>query len=427
MFGTRILALCVLFGSLPLTPVAGGQIPTSRPRTTQVPAPADSAPAAADPPARKEPPAAVQTPPKEVSPVATFPELQRQLADAQKQGQLGRALAVAERQRTLFPNELKATVDLANVLIARGDTARAEPLLRTAVTQKSVLYIGDSAALLGDAYASLGQLALDRGQSQEAIALLLRAVDNAPTAARARFLLARAFERSNDLARAGREIRAAFDVDAAAAQLVDYRLLARTATSGANARTAAEILGQGVDRFPTDSGMRLAYAGTLEAADDPAGALYQFLHLQLTLQPDNPAMKDVRAAIARLRSAAQDSAGDPDPELEGMFAYLDDADTGQHEAALPSIQDVVQLSGGSKGIPLLMLGRSLKATGRFGEAERVLSRVAEREPDNVPVLAELADLYFAEGRIEGATRLVDRARQVDAKNPRLVEVIAFWQ
>ncbi len=432
-----VCCLLVIGFAGPSAPVAG-QIPTSRPRTTQAPPPANTgAPkttpdAKSDAPTKEAPPKPAaappaQLPPKEAPAGSTFPDLQRQIADALKQNQIPRALALAERQRTLYPNEMKATADLASVLLLRGETAKAEPLLRTASTQKSVLYTGNTAALLGDVYMSLGQIALDSGRATDAISFLLRAVDNAPTATRARYLLAAALDRSGDGTRAAREIRAAFEFDPEAARPADYRLLAKTAKAGGNVKAAADALKGAVRRFPMDVSLRLDYAASLTEAKLPAEALYELLHLKMVVRGDASQIADIDARVDRLRQEAEASTPEPDPQLESMFSYLADADADQHDAALPTIQEVVTMNGGASLVPLLMLGRSLKATGRFGEAERVFAQLAEREPQSVPVLAELADLFFAEGRFEGARRAVARAEKIDPKNPRLIEVVAFWK
>ena len=53
---------------------------------------------------------------------------------------------------------MKATADLGDVYLARGDAERAEPLLRSAITQPSRLFTNSPAPVLGGIYANLGQL-----------------------------------------------------------------------------------------------------------------------------------------------------------------------------------------------------------------------------------------------------------------------------
>lgn len=425
------LAVGAVWGSAPVS----GQIPTTRPRTTtQSPPPAGSAPkssAASEPDGAAKPdgPAARpgQTPPRDAPAGSTFVELQGQIADAIRQGQLGRALTLAERQRTLYPNEMKASADLAGVYLLRGDAARAEPVLRAAITQKNALYSGNVQSLLGEIYTSLGQIALDSRRPTDAISFLLRAVDNAPTASRARYLLAAALDMSGDPERASREIRAAFDVDSASARPADYRLLARTARATGDAKAAVTSLFQATARFPMDVSLRMDYAASLVDAKQPTRALFELLYLKSVLRADAPQHSEIDGRIEKLRAEAEASKPEPEPQLEAMFSYLADAESEQHDSALPTIQYVVAMDEGSSVVPLLLLGRSLKATGRFGEAERVLLALAEREPQSVPILAELADLYYAEGRLEGARRVVDRAEKVDPQNPRLVAVTTYWK
>lgn len=425
------LVCCALaVGTVMLSGPASGQIPTSRPRTTQAPPPADAGSPKVTPPTSTPvapAPKAAQNPPKDGPAASTFADLQTQIADAIRQGQLGRALTLAERQRTLYPNEMKASADLANVLLLRGDSVRAEPLLRAAITQKNVLFTGNAPALLGDVYMALGQIALDANRATDAISFLLRAVDNAPTATRARYMLATAIDKGGDTVRASREIRAAFDVDPSAARPADYRLLAKTARAGGNAKAAVSALADAVARYPMDVSLRMDYAALLSEAKQSAASLYELLHLKAVLRDDAPQRADIDARIGRLRDEAEASTPEPEPQLEAMFSYLADAEADQHDEALATIQEIVTINEGASVVPMLLLGRSLKATGRFGEAERVLVQLSEREPQSVPVLAELADLYFAEGRLEGARRTVDRAEKVDPKNPRLVEVVEFWK
>lgn len=434
----RLVCCALTFISIGVSAPASGQIPTTRPRTTQAPPPADAGVSKPSTPPKTDPEAKQTTPPKTAAPAgqaapkepvagSNFAELQVQISDALRQGQLGRALALAERQRTLYPNEMKASSDLAAVLLMRGDSTRAEPLLRAAITQKNVLYSGSTSALLGDVYMNLGQIALDGGRATDAISFLLRAIDNSPTATRARYLLAAAIDQQGDTARASREIRAAFDVDPAAARPADYRLLAKTARAGGNPKAAVSSMADAVSRFPMDVALRVDYATLLAETKQSAASLYELLHLKSILHTDAPQLVDINARILRLQSEAEASSPEPDPELEAVFSYLADVQADEHDEALLTIQDVVTMNEGTSILPRLMLGRTLKATGRFGEAERVFVQLAEQQPQSVPVLAELADLYFAEGRLEGARRTVERAEKVDPKNPRLVEVVAFWK
>lgn len=342
---------------------------------------------------------------------------------------MARAASIAERQHRLFPNEMKATADLGGVYLARGDSDRAEPLLQTATKQQSKLYTAKPDAVLGDVYANLGEIALEKGRTQDAISQLQRAVDLAPTAARARFLLASAFALAGDLDRSGREIRAAFDVDSSAARAIDYMLLARTFKRAGNLTAAVDALETGARRFPSDIDVRLELADARHAQKHPVEALYDLLLARMLLNVNAPKTQvdSIASQLARLRTETETARSDPDPRLELMFSYLDDASTEQHDEALPTIRDLLARERSNPFVPRLLLARSLRATGRLAEAETVLTQLVAESPSSVPALTDLADLYFAENRRDAALRLVARAQQLAPDNRHLREVVEMWR
>ena len=343
-------------------------------------------------------------------------------------GDVAGAIAIAERQHRLFPNEMKATADLGDAYLARGDASRAEPLLRSAITQQSRHFTSSTGPVLGAIYANLGQISLDRGRPQEAIQQLQRAVDYAPTAARARFLLASAFAMAGDAERSNREIRAAFDVDDSVARAGDYLMLARAFRGAGNAAQASEALERAVSRFPTDVALRLEAAATHMTRKRPVAAMYELLYARMILRPDaSPAQAQaVEDGIAALRAEAE-AARDPDQRLDLIFAYLDDASTEQHDEALPTLQELLGLETESTLVPRLLLARGYRATGRMAEAERTLLTLLDETPSSVPAMVELAEIYFAQGRREAALRLVARARQYGPDTARLRDVMAVWE
>ena len=372
-------------------------------------------------------------PPVKVAPTApqttrggeTFPELQQRLREARERGDMPGVVALAERQYKLFPREMKATADLGEAYLARGDAARAEPILRSAITQSTAVYTGAPGPVLGGIYANLGQIALDRGKAQEAIQYLQRAVDYAPTAARARYLLASAFAAAGDEERAGREIRGAFNIDASAARASDFVLLARAQRRGGSAAAAADTLGQATSHFPLNVSLRLEAATAYRAAKQPAEALYELLYAQAVVDPRMPEASAIASAIADLR--AENDGHDSDPRLDLLFAYLDDAATGQHDEALPTLQELLSLETSDAMVPRLLLARCYRATGRMGEAERTLTDLLARDASYLPAIVELAELYFAEGRREAAMQQVTLARRMGPNSARLREVLEFWE
>jgi tetratricopeptide (TPR) repeat protein len=388
------------------------------PATAQIPAPRSEGPAPASRPAAPPRPVAAQE--------ECFAALQTRLADALTQGDLSRALAIAERQHRLYPNEMKATADLGNVYLVRGDADRAEPLLRAAIGQQNKLYTSGVTPVLGTIYADLGQIALDKGRTQDAISSLQRAVDYAPTTARARFLLASAFALSGETERSSREIRAAFDIDSSAARASDYLLLVQALRRSGSAASAADAAEAAVKRYPLDTALRVERAGVLRARKRPVAALCDLLYARMLVPADDARTSALDGRIAELRAEADAATPDPDPELELLFSYLDDAATGQYDQALPTIQDVVSADPGAF-VPRLLLARAYVETSRLAEAERLLDQLLAEDPTSAPALAELASLHFAEGRPEAGRRAAARARSLAPATPRLKELAEVWK
>lgn len=357
----------------------------------------------------------------------SFPSLQRRLADAVRRGDVAGTVALAERQHRLFPNEMKATADLGDAYLSRGDAERAEPLLRAAITQPSKLYTSSVATVLGAIYANLGQIALAKGEARDAIAQLQRAVDYAPTTARPRFLLANAFAAAGDAERSARESRAAFDIDGSAAKPDDFLLLARSLERRADFAAANATIDAGIKRFPSDADLRTERATILIGRKQPAGALCDLLYARDLLRDGDARAADLAARIAKVRDSADStpSSDDEPTELDRLVSYLDDSESGQFDEALRTIQAVVDAKPFGD-VERLLLARAYLGTGRFGEAERVLLDLLNEDGLSLPALVELAGLYYAEGRAGAAAEVVARARAVDARNAALLALSERW-
>jgi tetratricopeptide (TPR) repeat protein len=358
-----------------------------------------------------------------VSAPESFPALQRRLADAMARGDLAGAVAIAERQHELFPDEMKATADLGGVYLARGDSERAEPLLRAAITQPSRHYRGLVAPVAAKLYASLGEIALAKGRPREAIPSLQRAADYAPTAARVRFMLASACEAAGEVERSTREIRAAFHADGSAARADDFVLLARALERSGNELGAAQAFEAALARFPLDVGLRLERAAMMRSRGRPSAALLDLVYARMLAHAGDARLAEIADRIGELR--AEVSSPRRDAKLSATISHLDDAASGRHDEALRTIREVVDAEPRSF-VARLLLSRSCAATGRLLEAERTLAELTAEDPSSVPALAELAAVMYAQGRRDAARRLVERARQLDAGNARLREVIAAW-
>lgn len=380
--------------------------PESRPRTTSA--------------AQRTARPAAEAPKRE-----SFATTQSLLAKAESEARWSDALEIAERQRELFPREMKASVDLADQLLRQKALDRAETLYREALRQRSVEYKGETAALRGSIYLGLGQISLERGQTDEAISQLQRAIDYSPTIARARFLLASAFAKAGDVERSDRELRAAFDVDPSVAMAGDYALLAQAMRRAGDLNAAASALTAATKQFPANADLRIARADVLRDNKQPVLALYELIYAQMLVAENAPAAREVAARIARVRTETE-AAAEPDPEIELLFAYLDDAMTDQHDEALQSIHEALRLNRGNAFIPNLLLAQSYRATGRYGEAEKVLKRLVEADPSSLPVLEGLVEIYLAQGRRDSAQPILERARSLAPNSSRIRELIETW-
>ena len=381
--------------------------------------------ASAQIPTRPAQDAAASAPDATKSQVFAF--YQRRLARALERGDLEGALEIAEAQHARFGAEMKAVADLAEVFFERGDVDRAVMLYREALSGRVDMYQGEPADLRGAIHLRLGRIALERNRTAEAVSHLQRAIDSAPTAARARFTLAAAFAKGGDLERSDRELRAAFDVDPSAALADDYIRLAGSMRRAGELNEAASALATAGKLFPLDVELRIARSDALIANDQPAAALYELLYARMLLRRDAPEAKTVAEKIASLRASAESASAEADPELDAVFAYLDDAISDQHEEALQSIHEAIRLNRGGHYVPQLLLAQSYKATGRYGQAEQLLTQLVRLDPTRLPVLVDLADLYFVQGRSEAARDTLERARALAPDHPRVVELTAAWR
>ncbi len=383
--------------------VASAQVPTPRPSAIEPRARARTATATV--------------------PVDSFASLQRQLADARARGDLAVAIAVAERQHRLFPNEMKATADLGDVCLARGDAARAEPLLRAAMKQPSRHYTGRVAPVVATIYANLGQIALAKGRPKDAIPSLQLAADYSPGAGRARYILASALAAVGETERGTKELRAAFYDEASAAVPGDYVLLARLHERAGDRISAARAFEAALTRYPLDVDLRLERAALMRGRGRSADALFDLVYARMLAHADDARLTAIATRISELR--AETTSARPDPRLRAMFAYLDDAASGRPDDALRSIREVVAVEP-EAFVPRLLLARTCADTGRMAEAERTLALLVTEDASSVPALAELAALMYAQGRVDAARPVVERARGLDAGNARLREVLGIW-
>jgi tetratricopeptide (TPR) repeat protein len=392
----------------------------------QVPRPPDPAavPQSVEPAVEAVRPRQVSSERSEQEPVRDnrFEVFQRQLAQALARRDNAEALAIAERQYVLFPEEMKASADLGRLYFTQGQHEKAEPLLRAALSQQSAVFAGDTASVRGEVSLQLGQITLDSGRPKEAIGFLERSIDGQPMLGLPRFLLAIALLRTGNEERAERENALAFQIDSEGARAPNYALLARTQRAAGSVDEAAGVVEAGLRRFPSALDLRLELALTRRAQNRPAEALYELLYARALRSPNVPSNADFDGQIRALRREA--NVAEADPELKAVVTYLDAAESDNAETALAAVQDAVRLNGRRSFPLLLLLAQAYMASGRYSQAEQLLGQLVSRQPASLPALTLLADLYVAQGRFAGADQVIGRALRVDGSNPRLRAVIA---
>jgi len=384
--------------------------------SAQVPRrPADSASSPLTPPALED---ATQTPVSD----AQFDVFQRRLTRALERGNMAEALDVAQQQYQSFPNEMKASADLGHVMFKTGRYSDAEPHLRRALTQQSTVYSGDSLSLVGEINLELGQIELDAGRPKAAIPFLERAIDGQPKIGLPRLLLAIALFRIGDMQRAERENANAFQIDSEGARALNYALLARNQRVAGAADEAATTVESGLVRFPNALDLRFELALARRAQNRSADALYELLYAKTLRSPNIPSAANFDNEIRALRQEA--NVPEADPELKAAVTCLDALDADRPQEALASIQDASRLNG-KRGLPMqILLARTLLATGRYSQAERVLVDLVAQNPSAVPPLAMLAELYLTQNRTLSADTILARAAQLDSTNPQVRELMA---
>jgi tetratricopeptide (TPR) repeat protein len=350
-----------------------------------------------------------------------FGVFQRQIARAVARGDIAEAVEIAERQYSIFPDEMKASADLGLLLYRRGQISDAEPHLRRALSQQSSAYTGDTSSIIGEINLELGQIELDGGRPKGAIPLLERAIDGQPKIGLPRFLLAIALFRTGDTQRAERENASAFQIDSTGARALNFALLARNQRITGAVDDAAATVEAGLTRFPNALDLRFELALARRAQNRSAEALYELLYARALRSPNMPSTANFDNEIRALRKEA--NVDGSEPELKAAVTCLDALDADRPDEALAAIQVANRLNGAHSLALDLLVARAYVATGRYSNAERLLMKLAEQQPTSVPTLAMLANLYILQGRTMSADTVLARAKQLDSTNPEVRELI----
>jgi tetratricopeptide (TPR) repeat protein len=351
-----------------------------------------------------------------------FDVFQRQIRRALERRDVSEAVAIAERQYVLFPDEMKASADLGGLYFRQGYHERSEPLLRTALTQESTEFMGDAALVISEVSLQLGQIELDANRPKAAIPLLERSIDKLAQIGLPRFLLALALFQTGDMERAERENAQAFQYDRVGARAPNYAMMARNQRLTGTPDEAAATAETGLAQFPTSLDLRFELALARRAQNRSAEALYELLYAKALRSPNMPSSMKFDDEIRALRQ--ESNVAEAEAELKAAVTCLDALETDHPTEALASIQDAVRLNGRRSFGLQLLLAQALVATGRYTQAERLLNQLIEQQPTSVPALTMLAGLLIVEGRLNNADLVLARAARIDNSNPRVRELIA---
>ena len=362
--------------------------------------------------------------PREPAPgdVRRFRDLQGEIQNALKKGNIAAAVRAAESQHEAFPDEMKATADLALLYARNGRPSLAEPLLTAALAQTASLWTDDGRELLAAVHTELGKIRIDTGRPAEAARSLERAIDLDPAAARPRFLLAAAFLATGDEERAARENATAFEFDAAGADArpANHLLLARAQAKAGDLDAAARTLETVAEKFPSEPGTHAELAAVRRRQGRPADALYELLFEQMLERRGSPLSAPLRAQIAALRA---ESVNSEDEEFQALGEVMAASEAGRDEEALTTLNEVARMGASDRPVVRLLLAEAYAATGRLGEAERVLTALLAARPATLPALTMLGDVYLRQDRRQAAAEVLGRARRLDGTNARLLELL----
>ena len=342
----------------------------------------------------------------------------RKLADSSKDA--GSVLALADyylltdrsreaiaRLTPLVSGEAAEPVPAAKERLARahaaaGDRVKAEALV-------GEILATDKANL--EAQLLKGQLLLDGGKRDEALAAVRSAVDAHPDSAEAHYALGKLYEGRGDSTAADAAFREVLRLNprAAAAQVALSRLQLSAGDAAASVRSAEEA----ARAEPGSLEARLALVRSLIAARDLARAARELT----PLQAQYPDLGEVHvqsgllAALqndeARARSAFERALaidGTSAGALAGLIAL--DMRAGDVTAARGRIEG--PLKGGAPSPDLLLLAaRTYVSANDLPAAEAVLRRAIDANPTFLPAYSMLGQVYLSQKKLDAARREFD--------------------
>lgn len=298
-------------------------------------------------------------------------------------------LASDERQVT------GAKQHLARAYAAAGNRAKAHTLVDEMLARDG----RDTDALL-----LKGQLSLDEGKRDEALAHVKAAVDAAPASIAAQFALGKLYAARGDGAGAREHFTKVLDLNprATAARLE----LSKLQLASGNPNESLSTVDQAARIQPDNIEVRLTLVRSLLAAKQFTRADTEIRGL-LAAHPDIAAVhvqsgvlaaerknqKSARAAFERALALAPDS-------VEALAALVALDVSARDFTAAKTRVDAHTASPEARPELLLLAARTYVSTGDLAGAERLLRRTIDRDPTLLPAYGMLARIYLSQKKID---------------------------
>jgi putative PEP-CTERM system TPR-repeat lipoprotein len=235
---------------------------------------------------------------------------------------------------------------------------------------------------------------LQTGQTSPAVSTLEKATKAAPNSPNSHYQLALAYEQLNNLARASEELRIAQKLapDFAPAKFTQARLLAKGGKLDA-AQTLLKQLATGYPNEPSVMELRGDLA-LVQNRPKEAVVLYKTALAQL----------ESNSLIVRL-ATAQFRAGDQSEGIGTLSTWLKRYPNDQY----------------TRGI----LADALLARGQPREAREQYAKLADKDPNNVAVLNNLAWASMQMGAVDEALSYAQRAHKMAPEQPQVLDTLAM--
>ena len=345
--------------------------------------------------------------------LADFPEEPQALLGAamyfQLRGETQRARELFERAARLETGGGLARLFLAAALVQEGRAPDAERLLREIITEQP----DEPRALM-----ALAELLVSRGAVDEAAGLLRRAAEASASIA-PRLALAQLLIAQGQLAEAQRELDVAAEAAPESAEVMALRGIAALAEG--RAEDAVALLQRAEPLLPNRLGVTLALARAQLASGRPQAAkaaLTRVLEKAPTSLPLRVALGEAELALGNVQEALSIAAAlkAEFPAQSGGYVLEAEAQTAarRYGAAADSFADAYRREPSWRMLTRLL--GALQLAGRNADVLRVAQEWVDANPTHLPGTLTLAGFLQQTGRRDEALRAYERALELDSGN-----------